>query len=260
MKILSAIIIAAVAAMPACARTVTPSSNIVSKTVSVGSFDEIDVSRVNLVVHIGNPTGSAKISAPDNLIEELQVKTSDGELDIRFPKNFNFKGDSKTTVEVTVGSLKEIDASLSSKVEIRGALVVSEDIDLSASTSARILLGKVSASDCDIEASTSGSVSVQQLKVSGKADVHVSTSASAKIGLLQGGQFKAEANTSGSVTVNGGSADKVDFKANTSGTVNAVAMKAETGKAEANTGSQVKCNIACPTSISSNTGGRVKNN
>lgn len=260
MKILSAIIIAAVAAMPASARTVTPSSNIVSKTVAVGSFDEIDVSRVNLIVHIGNATGSAKVSGPDNIIEELQVNTRGGELEIGFPKNFNVKGDTQTTVEITVSTLKEIDASLSSKVEIRGALVASDDLDLCASTSARILVGKASATDCDIEVSTSGTVSIQQLTVNGKTDIGVCTSASAKIASLQSKQLKAEANTSGSVTVSGGRVEKGDFEANTSGSVNVAGVSVETGKADANTGGQVKCYITRPTSISSNTGGRVKNN
>lgn len=126
MKILPAILIAAVASLPACARGITPSSNIVTKTVAIGNFDEIEVSRADLIVHIGTPTGTAKISAPDNLINELHVGTKGDELNIRFPNNFNIKGNPRTTVEITVGSLKEIDAALSSKVEVRGVLSTAE--------------------------------------------------------------------------------------------------------------------------------------
>ena len=260
MKILSALLIAAVAYLPACARTVTPSSNIVTKTVSVGSFDEIDVSRVNLIVHVGHPTGSAKISAPDNLIEELKVSSHGGELDIHFPKNFNIKGNAKTTVEITFNTLKEIDASLSSKVEVRGALATTGDLDLAASTSAVILLGKATAGSCDMDASTSGSISIQQLTAGSKADVEVSTSGAVKIKTVQCGRFSADASTSGSVSVKGGRAENAEFEANTSGSINTAAMTADKGKAEASTGGYIKCNIAHPSNISTSTGGSINNN
>ena len=69
MKILYSLAILAMATLPACAsQTLKPSSNIVTKTVSISSFDEIDVSRADVIVRIGTydasrPGGFQKIAA-----------------------------------------------------------------------------------------------------------------------------------------------------------------------------------------------------
>lgn len=260
MKILYALTILAVATLPACAsKTLRPSSNIVTKTVSISSFDEIDVSRANVIVRIGTPDGTAKISAPDNIIDKLNVECRKGELTIGYPSKYNINGNVRTTVEVTAASLSEIDASLSSKVEVRGVIESTDKLDLQAGTSATILLGKVSAAQCDIEASTSGTVSIQQLTTSGKTEITVTTSAKAKIGDLTCRKLEATSTTSGDVEVKGGNASVAEYTATTSGSIDASALTASTGEATANTSGSIRCNIKNPTGISSNTGGSVKN-
>lgn len=260
MKFLSTLLIAAVATIPTLARTVTPSSTMTSKTVSVGSFNEIDVSRVKLIVFIGTCNGTVKVNAPDNLINELKIKNSGGELKINFPDNFNIKGNPRTTVEVTVGTLKEIDAALSANVEVRGNLSTNGNLDLSASTSARILIGKANAASCDIEGSTSGVISIQELKTSGKTDIENSTSSSTKIAYLQCKNLDAEVHTSGSIVIKAGKAQFAEFEASTSGSIKAADMSVDSGIAEAGTSGSIKCNIANATRISTSTGGNVTNN
>ena len=264
MKIASKLIVAvaALAMLPvvkACASSIVPSSNLITKTVSVGNFDEIDAAQVKVIVRVGNPTGTAKITAPDNIIEKLKISNSGNELKIGFQKNFNIKGSSKTTVEITVPTLKEIEANLSAKIEIRGQLNTSGKLELCAGTSGTILMGKATASSVDMEVGTSGTISIQQLSATGTAECEASTSGAIKINKLACSKIKAEANTSGAVSVSGGHADEADLEANTSGAINVSPMNIETGKAEANTGGSVKCNIRDISKIITNTGGRIRN-
>lgn len=260
MKILYSLAILAMATLPACAsQTLKPSSNIVTKTVSISSFDEIDVSRANVIVRIGTPDGTAKISAPDNIIDKLNIECRKGELTIGYPSKYNINGNVRTTVEVTAASLSELDASLSSKVEVRGVIDTTDKLDLQAGTSATILLGKVSAAKCDIESTTSGTVSIQQLTTSGKTEISVTTSADAKIGNLSCRMLEATATTSGDIELKGGKTDRAEYTANTSGSINASALTATTGEAFANTSGSIRCNIKNPTGLTSNTGGSIKN-
>lgn len=184
MKLYTFLLLAAAMVAPtASARNITPSNKLVTKTVSVSSFDELDAGWAHVIVNIGPATGNAKITAPDNLIDELILDNSGSELTIKYPRNINIKGDFRTTVELTVPSLKEIDARLSSKVEVRGNLETAGDLDLTARTSATILLGKASAGEeCELDATTSSKISVQELKAGAKTDIKTTTSASVKIG------------------------------------------------------------------------------
>ena len=130
MKLYTFLLLAAAMVAPtASARKIIPSNKLVTKTVSVSSFDELDAGWAHVIVNIGPATGKAKITAPDNLIDELILDNSGSELTIKYPRDINIKGDFRTTVELTVPSLKEIDARLSSKVEVRGNLETAGDLD-----------------------------------------------------------------------------------------------------------------------------------
>ena len=240
-------------------QTVTPSRNIVTRSVNIGTaIDEIEVSRVKLIVNIGQPDGMAKVSAPDNLIDQLKFDTDGDELKIRFP-SINIKGDARTTVELTVADISEIDASLSAAVTVNGNVRANGKLELSASTSATVSAGTVSAATCDIEASTSGCVTVQNLTVNGKTEIEASTSGSAKIGNLTSGSAEAEANTSGTIAANVVSARSAELEANTSGSIDFKGAAVPTGSAKASTSGSIRCKIASPTSLRSSTGGSVSN-
>ncbi len=241
-------------------QTVTPSRNIVTRNVNIGTaIDEIEVSRVKLIVNIGQPDGTAKVSAPDNLIDQLKFDTDGDELKIRFPSNLNIKGDAHTTVELTVADISEIDAALSAAVTVNGNVRANGKLELSASTSATVSAGIVRAATCDIEASTSGCVTVQNLTVNGKTEIEASTSGSAKIGNLTSGSAEAEANTSGTIAANVVSARSAELEANTSGSIDFKGAAVPTGSAKASTSGSIRCKITSPTSLRSSTGGSVSN-
>ena len=262
MKLYTFLLLAAAMVAPtASARNITPSNKLVTKTVSVSSFDELDAGWAHVIVNIGPATGNAKITAPDNLIDELILDNSGSELTIKYPRNINIKGDFRTTVELTVPSLKEIDARLSSKVEVRGNLETAGDLDLTARTSATILLGKASAGEeCELDATTSSKISVQELKAGAKTDIKTTTSASVKIGKLTCGVVEATATTSSHSLVKDGTAQYGEFKATTSGSIDAAGLRINSGKADPTTSGSIKSKIQDLVSMTKSTGGSISNN
>ena len=51
----------------------------VTRQLSLGNFDEIDASRVDVVYSVGTP-GTATLNAPDNVIDYIKVKNDHGTL------------------------------------------------------------------------------------------------------------------------------------------------------------------------------------
>lgn len=263
MKLYSVLLLATAAliATPASARNIKPSTRLASKTITVGSFDELEAGHAHVIVTIGPATGKAKITAPQNLINELEVETSGGDLHIKYPSELKIKGNTRTTVEITAPSLKEIKSKLSAKVEVRGDLATTGDLDLKASTSGTILLGNASTKgNCELKASTSGTISAQDLKAANEAELSATTSGNVKIGILNSKTVDADASTNGGILVKDGSTKTAEFKASTNGSIKASGLRADSGSAKASTSGLIECNVADMQNLKKSTGGSISNN
>lgn len=262
-------------------KEITASATLVNKEISIRTFNKIDVSLGNVNVTVGQPTGSLKISAPDNLMQYIEISSQGSTLKICRKDNVNihFAHHSKpVTITVSTPLLTEIDASLSAHVNVTGQNsadeidldattsasitfenIVSESLDAEASTSGSIKIANAMINgNADIEVSTSGSVTIENANISGKTDIESSTSGNTKIAMLKTDRLKADASTSSSVKA-AGTARKVNLTGSTSGSISCGDLKAETGDASASTGGHVSCNIKSPGEISSSLGGSVKN-
>lgn len=230
------------------------SNNIITKNLKLGDFNEIEVSRVNIVYSVGTP-GTATLSAPDNVMDKITVSTRGGKLKVNVSDEVNFRGRLNATLTVSSSSIKEIDAALSSNVKVTTPIVYSGGLDLEATTSALIVLGEVKSEEADIEVSTSGCVKIADLKCADEIDVSASTSGSVKIAKATSKGFDGEATTSGTVKVECGSIGDVDLDASTSGSIKILAAVSG-GTADASTGGTIKVNTS-NISKTTSTGGRI---
>ena len=82
------------------------SNNIITKNLKLGDFNEIEVSRVNIVYSVGTP-GSATLSAPDNVMDKITVSTRGGKLKVNVSDEVNFRGRLNATLTVSSSSIKE---------------------------------------------------------------------------------------------------------------------------------------------------------
>lgn len=235
------------------------SSTMVTRTIAVGSFSELDVSRVDVIFTPGPATGKVVLTAPENIAEHIYVKVSGNKLKIGLDDNTRFnRGSINAVAKVTAPSLSDIEAALSSKVTITSEMTVKGNLDFETGTSASITAPAISATgNCDFEGSTSGVISVKKLDVQGKADLEASTSAVIKIGTLEASTADLEANTSGVVQVDGGKTRFAQLEASTSGVVKASGFVAEEATADASTSGSIKANAKNLTKCSTSTGGSI---
>lgn len=262
-------------------KEITASSTLINKEIKIRTFNKIDASIGNVTVTTGQPTNTLKISAPDNILQYIEIASQGSTLKISRKDNVNirFSNNSKPiTIEVATPSLCDINASLSARVNVKGQNI-SDEIELDASTSGNISLESIVAGSLDADATTSGSIKIVNAKINGKADIETSTSGSVSIenstitdktdiesstsgstiiSMLNTNRLIANASTSGSIKV-AGAVRKVNLDASTSGNISCDKLIAETGDASASTGGHVSCNIKLPSEISSSLGGSVKN-
>lgn len=240
--------------------TISPSSNMITRTVNISNFDEIDASRVKVVYTPGRADRRATITAPDNVMQYVEVTCSDGTLDCSIAENVQIQGggSSCVTIAVTAPGVEEFNACLSAVIEIMGDLNVDE-FSAEASTSGSITARAITArEDVELDANTSGNVKVGQISAR-KLSVDASTSGSVRVSSADVQRLNAEASTSGSLKVEGGSADYVDCEASTSGSVNIAGVRGSRGKLEATTSGSIRANVPGARTETS-TGGSIRNN
>ena len=244
-------------------RAVVPSDKLVTREITVASFHEIEAEFFDVEVTVGDATGKATLTAPDNIIDDVVVKVAGGTLSITFkPKTDNhIKSLSgyHTTLRVTAPYIDEADASLSAKVTFVGDMTVPDGASYEAQTSGSVKLNGLTVNGkCEFDVDTSGSVVVESLTAAGKAEFGADTSGSIVVKTLTAQSVKAKADTSGSVTLKSGKANSANYNADTSGSINAAGLQVEVATASADTSGSIKCNVKNLTS-SQDTGGSVKN-
>jgi len=261
--ILAAAICAVWVSMKACQsgsfslNPISPSDNMISRNLTLDDFDEIETSRVDIEYTVGTP-GNAVLTAPDNVIDNIIVIVKEGELKISLRNEHNYKSDIKATLTVSSSSIKDIDASLSSQVNVHSYINSNDLLDLNATTSARINIDSVKCGEAEFITKTSGKIIVGNLECSGKAFLKASTSAKLNIDKLTANKLDAESSTSADLTVNSGKVGKIDLDASTSSKINMFADY-DSGKADASTSGRI--NLASDNNLNSretSTHGRIK--
>lgn len=237
------------------------SSTMTTRTVTVKDFSELDVSRVDVIFTPGPATGKVVVTAPENIAQYIKVYVKGSTLKIELDNEVQFNNGSINAVaKVSAPWLKEIEASLSAKVNLASEMTVPDDLELETSTSAQIIAPAITVTgNCDIDATTSGCVTVKSLKVNGKTDLESSTSGVIRLDALTAATADFEANTSGVIKVDKGSSSTAKFEASTSGVVKAPDFVASSeATAEASTSGSITANYKSLRKCTTSTGGTIK--
>ncbi len=203
---------------------------LVTKTVNVGFFDEIEVSRVDIELTYGKSDGTARLTAPSGLIDDVKIVNHEGTLIVRVNRK-NLE-ENQCKLELS-GDVHEISASLAAQVDVDR--MVAREIDIDAHTAASVRVGDISATKLDIELESASAVVIDKIRTE-RSDIDANTSSSIEIGRGSLGYVDIEAET----------ASKVTIKADITG-----------GKAESSTGAEIRCPKSNISTYSSS-GGSVK--
>lgn len=236
------------------------SSTMATKTMTIEQFTEIETNRVNVELTPAAYSGQLKLTAPDNIINYIDIKCRNGKLSIKFDEDVQYsKGNIKATVYVSAPCVNEIEANLAAVVNILAPMSVAGDLEFEANTAATISADKLKVDGkFSVDANTAANINATDVCCT-VADFEANTAANIKIAKLSAKKAKLEANTSGNLEISAGSAPYATFDGNTAGTISAAKFVVESGSADASTGGTVKCHVKSLSSDSS-TGGKVKNN
>jgi hypothetical protein len=156
------------------------SGNIITKTVNIQPFDQIDVSGVfSLKLSQGNRE-EVKIEADDNLQDLFEVKNDGSKLTIQMKKESNFNSKKGLKVYITFKKLKSMDLKTVGNVSSEESLSF-EDVKIGNKSVGSVDL-KFTAQKVNID-----NKSVGDVKLNGKADNAVIKNKS--VGSIRAGDF-----------------------------------------------------------------------
>jgi Putative auto-transporter adhesin, head GIN domain len=156
------------------------SGNIITKTINVQSFDQIDVSGVFSLKLSQGSKEEVKIEADDNLQDLFEVKNDGSKLTINMKKETNFNSKKKLKVYITFKKLKSMDLKTVGDVSSEESLSF-DDVKIGNKSVGSVDL-KLTAQSVSID-----NKSVGDVKLNGKADNAVIRNKS--VGSIRAGDF-----------------------------------------------------------------------
>lgn len=210
-----------------------------TKTIAISDFDEIETSIVSIELVDGMAAGEARLEAPQEMMDKIEVRVDDGTLKVGFKNkvNSNSKKNGAPRLFVACRPIKSIEASTAAVVKAT-TLPSVDELEIEASTAATVAIDSICAQKIELDAQTAATISV----------VNISAE-----------RLEGEASTGATIKIKSGTAGAAEFTGSTGASLLAKGVKAKSGKASASTGASVRCSIK-NAAVSSNTGGSVSNN
>lgn len=215
--ICSVITVLAVSLMSCSTNRVTPSSTFVTFEVAASSVNAIEGSSSIKVIYTQAPKTAVIVEAPDNLADLLDISVKSGVLSAGLKPLANVSGSTNVTVHVSSPSLRKIDMSSASNLEIVQGLVIDGNLSVDASSAASISMTGLIGNNVSIDCSSSARVLISGINV---AAVSAEASSAAQIDLA-------------------GECRSVSFEASSAASINASELKSEGGHASASSAGSI---------------------
>lgn len=223
---------------------------VVSKTIPVKQFDQLDVATGINVTYTPGATREMKVTAPACLMERLEVKQEGGKLKLKLKSREHqdasfsdllrkLKSEDGVKVQLSSPSLKEIETSSGASVKAVSLPNVYE-LECSASSGSEIEIGSLEAGKFEADASSGAVIKVKAARVN-DMDAEASSGAEIKISGIKAVKVEADASSGAEIAL-AGEAQDVDFEASSGASVNARDLKAGTASVGASSGGSVKYN------------------
>lgn len=220
--------------------SVKPASKIAKQTVTGGAFDELEVSSSIDVNYIVSNEYSVEISAPENLIEYVNVSQSNNELSLSM-KSVSVNGDPNINVTVKCPSLKAVSLHGASTFQATGIKCQDGDFELELDGAAKAGISKIIASSVEMDLCGASETTVSVIEAS---SIELDMSGASKLTASGIDASRIEADASGASKVKlSGKAVNVEYDASGASSFDAASLRATNGSVEASGASSVKVNI-----------------
>lgn len=210
----------AVSAMSCSTNRVTPSSTFVTFEVAASSINAIEGSSSINVIYTQAPKTAVIVEAPDNLADLLEISVKSGTLSAGLKPHASVNGSSNVTVHVSSPSLRKIDMSSASSLEVAQGLAIDGNLSVDASSAATVSMNGLSGENISIDCSSSARISISAITVS---------------------SVTAEASSAAQIDLSG-ECSSVRFEASSAASIDASELKSEGGYASASSAGSISSN------------------
>lgn len=173
-------------------------------------------------------TATVKVTAPKEVMQYVEVKQSNGRINLRVNENktvnniFKKLKYRKGIQAVVTGPLfRDIEANSGSSIECKTLLTypAGTSVEIEVNSGASLKFAGIVCEKFECEASSGASAKIDSLKVK-KTNLEANSGASLKLKGVEAGEIDAEASSGASLTISG-KGDKVKFDANSGGSIHA---------------------------------------
>lgn len=197
-----------------------------------GDFDEIEVSQAIEAEVIKSDVERVVISAPANIIDEVLVDNSGGELHIHYKTGFRVMNTNNVKAKIYTKDFSKLEANSAAIIVVRDQFT-QDKTDVEISSSGHIS-GKLEANDMEIDAGSSGSFK----------------------GNIWAVNLNVEASSAGEVTISGKSKN-ANLTSSSGSSISAKEVIVENLKADASSGASVEISASSKVEGSASSGGSV---
>jgi len=198
-----------------------------------GDFDEIEVSQAIQAEIIKSDVEKVAISAPENVIDNVLVDISGGELHIHYKKGIRVMNNHNVTAKIYAKDFTKIEANSAAGIVVKDKFVQEKtNIEVS---SAGSVSGNLEANDFEISAGSSSSFSGKIWAV----DLDIDASSGASMDLS-------------------GKAKNAEVSSSSGGSISAKNLVADNLKAEASSGASIDISAASSINAEASSGGSIE--
>lgn len=213
-------------------KVVTKDNGPISHKEVTGDFDEIEVSQAIEAEVIKADFEKVVISAPKNIIDEVLVDNSGGELHIHYKPGIRVMNTHNVSAKIYTKDFSKLNANSAAKITVKDKFV-QDKMELEVSSSASVsgdleankfdisidssgsFDGKIWAVDLDVDASSAASIDISGKSKNAEISASSGSSISAKNVLVQ--SLKAEASSGASLDISASSS--INAEASSGGSV-----------------------------------------
>lgn len=225
-------------------------------TIQADKVTSIDTSSGIRVEYTQGSGTSVTLTAPDNIIDDVEVTVKNGELNcgMKTKRRVN----KPITVTVTSPGVDELDASSGSSIKIVDGLnMPGAEMEISASSGARIDINNISAESIEGEASSGSALRIDGAKATTMA-YSTSSGSSMRVESITAGSVTGKSSSGSSMGLSGTS-KYVELRASSGSSLSGRTLVAETGMLKSSSGASVSGNVKGSCEIEKSSGGSVSN-
>ncbi len=227
----------------ASAETINASKNNVTRELSLSSYDEVvNQTSQDIEITIAEGTPSARLVAPDNVIDNIVVEVAGDKLIFRTKVNtsITFAQGTSMTLYLTLPFLEKASIAGSGNIVLKSDIINQKDFDGTVYGSGELKLQKVQCQEAELNIYGSGNITCTQVTAE-ELESHINGSGNISVQRIDATKVKARIAGSGNITLKG-TTDKATLTTAGSGNIEALNLEAQQVSAKVAGSGNILCN------------------